>query len=234
MAMVSITNSYGGQNLSLVQKGAGVAGLNWGDYALKIPKKQLDTLSMDLVLAVLTQTGKSPTELAQINKDEIMSILLHSLDKEFRASQLKYKNALADAEGLDLQKIATLEANHTIKNYGGMFGWVFSVLESLGCNYRSTEFVKEEGSVNRIKFVYGVEKGETERHQKLKDTINLALDPLIEALEKLNAQNQVDMNMLKEARQLAGVYKSVFPTTPLVKKGKNIDTLLDEFDPSAE
>ena len=204
--------------------------LNWNDYALTIPKSQLETLSMNLILEVLSQTGKSPTQLAQLKINEIVVPLLSKLDKDFYDSRTKYKKLLEDAEEKDLAKIKTLEASHCVKDYSVLSGWVFQGLQLCGYNYRSAEFIKEVGSAHRIKFLYELNQSENERIKKIKDLIDLALDPLIDNLNQLKAKDLVDLNVLKQAAQLVKVYKAVFPTDPLMKNGQDIDVVLAEFN----
>lgn len=205
--------------------------LKWSEYSLKIPRSQLETLSMDLVLEILTQTAKSPTELAGLNKKDIIHPLLLQLNQDFERAQSKYKNALDIAETQDLAKINKLEKTYDVRSYGGLSGPVFRILEACGSNYRSTDFVETEGAAHRIKFLYDVNHDEIERRQKIKDLIELALDPLIEDLAILKGKNLVDMNRLQQAKQLSKVYKAVFPSELLMKGGKEINAILAEFNP---
>lgn len=205
--------------------------LNWGEYSVKIPKSQVETLSMDLVLKILTQTAKSPIELAELKREDIIHPLLDKLDRDFLIAKAKYKDALDDAEERDLAKIKELEKTYEVRSYGGLSGPLFRIFEACGSNYRSTDFVEMEGSAHRIKFLYDLNHDEIERRQKIKDLIDLALDPLIEDLANLKARDLVDMNRLKKARQLAKVYKAVFPSELLMKGGKEIDDVLAEFTP---
>jgi len=230
MAMVSIGSTFNGRNLTLLR--AYMPMIDENDYAVRIPRSEFNTLSTELVLAVLDRSVKAPTELAQIDRNKIIAPLLQEMDIQFRAAQIKYERGLADASLKDSDTMKGLKKSHTVKSYNGLYGWAFALLEWTGINYRSEEFVRTEGSAHRVKWLFGVEKDENERLNRIKGFIPLALRPLIDQLKELKERDQVDMDILKQAQQMRDVFKSIFPTVPLMVDGHPVD--LAEFEPPSD
>lgn len=205
---VAIGDTFEGKALALVV-GDGQKPLNWAQYPVQIPSGELAAMKhyKDKVLAVLQNTLKAPSVQAGLQK--VTSTVIKVVDKEFRAAQADYEKRLMSAEGEDLKIIRDLEQRFTVKDYGGWFGWVFSVLETFGASYKSQSAVAKEGSYSRIGWLHQVHTLEPIRFNVIKAGIENNIEILLENLKKRG--NAVDLTLLRQIYEVTEVYQVIFP-----------------------
>lgn len=201
--MVSFYAAHGAAALPMVP--------TWATYPLLLPNSLMRTLSMNLVLPILAQTAKPPSEMAGIDPNDIAEPTLYVLDRDFREAKLFYDATLLLAERHDSVIRQNIVSTYKVRNYGGWFGWIFSVLECLGGNYKSIEYRDRESSGNRIKWLFQVDFKETARKEKIKSVLKERFQIIEADLKTLSTRNQIDPNLVKQRDQIIQVFKAIFP-----------------------
>lgn len=209
MTMISIGENVKSKKLALVT----ASGSNWKKYPVKITPTEMSTMKdQKHLMSVLEDTFKTPSQMAGIPASRIICPVIHIVDKEFRAARTDYMKKLALAEGDDLKRIKKLEEAHKVKSYGGWWGWIFKVLETLSFNYKSDEEVAREGSAHRIRWLYEVDTEESKRMTKIKTEVQKAITAVVADLEARKKSGVIDLDIMRKARQLSALWKAVFPT----------------------
>jgi hypothetical protein len=217
MTMTVFGEQFGGKQLQLVKKNGNAAptALSWAKYPVHMTGSELRTIKDQTALvSVMSDSFKTPSQMAGIPSHKIICQVIHFIDKEFRKAKLEYQQKLALAEGDDLKQIREMEQKYSVKDYGGWFGWIFRVLEALGGNFKSEKEVAKEGSAHRIRWMYEVDSGESNRMKKIKEELQKAMSAIVKDIDARAAKKVVlvDTELMRKARQLVRVYKAIFPS----------------------
>ncbi len=241
-----IKNQYQGQQLMLLQtNGQDHADINWDQQVLRISNAQLETIDMGVVLNVLSQTARPPSEMAGIPLDEVAHDVITLLDAEHRVAMLKYRNNLTHINPLDANKaareaarlgwvtptttgggiiaggavtgaVAGLVAGPVGAAVGAGLGAIICGLLGLFGGRKAVQLeVEHAGSAHRVKWLVQVDEGENKRLEEAKNKLINACIPLLKELSALKAKGEFDEKKYKQLQQLQKVFKALFPEEEL-------------------
>lgn len=219
--LVKFGETYNGSELALVKEKKN--GMSWAQYPVTLTEGQLSTIKNQAeVVAVLSNSWKSPSAAAGIDTKKIAAPIIHTIDTQFRAAKLKYANYLAIAEGEDLKTLQALEQGYKIRSYTGFFGFFYTVMEFFGSKkYKSDIEVAKEGSNHRVAFMQQVSILESERLKEVQEKITKCITPLLADIGKKKVE---DVALLRQLQQLTAIFHALFPTIthPEVEKAKTV------------
>ncbi|MBS0655510.1 MAG: hypothetical protein JSR46_07030, partial [Verrucomicrobia bacterium] len=220
--MTLISTTYNGVQLDLVLSSNEKEKV-WEKNPVHLTETEMKGLALDRdIIPILQGKDRSPTSLAGIREDQVVSPLLQSMKKEYTRTFLIYKKALETATIADQKRICELSAYWMKEDF-----WVFFPVLSF-FNFNKMKFIEKgeyirEVQAHRYMWFIEVNAAETARRNRIKVQIEQAIPKVIELLEKMEEQTRRDQDhkhLCMNAWQLKKVYQTLFSGTSFVNEAR--------------
>lgn len=203
---IIVSNQYEGRELAIFANND-KAQMQWQKYPVCFTKKAKDVMRIEVGIAILEGTCKTPNALAGIKTNQIVSSVLRTLNEEYQEAIATYKHALVTATESDAAIIAHNHATHSIREDFFWTGWFWSFF---GVSFMDRATFNHQAQTHRYLWFDRVSQSEQTRLIGVSNRIINAFPKLIEQLEEMVERKQVTSKLYLEAWQLQKVYHAVF------------------------
>lgn len=196
----------------------------WKKYPLKLTKVEREAVGFDFVQSVMNLDrgqipNRSPSALASIKAEDVISDLLKVLDAAYRQSMEGYETSLLDATTNDLRTISdnkdrcirVPEAVVSPLQKIQMSKIVQKVAPALSKKeFKSFDDVKRESHSFRREWIKEVHTLETRRLAVIKTSIEVRIPRCRTLITSMQEDHPMRQKFVQEIDQLQRVYKAIF------------------------